>query len=343
MPHYRQISVLLGVLMIFSACTNYQGAKEDPAVFRHDIEGSALPFTHSNFDTGTDKFTFALFSDLTGGERDGVFEVAIEQLRLLRPELIVNVGDLIDGGTEDRVQLAREWDSFDRRARRARAPVFYAGGNHDLTNTVMHEVWEQRYGRSYYHFIYKDVLFLVLDTEDNPPEMQQYIYEIRSEAIELYDSEGLEAYLKTEYAQLEERKSGRIGVQQAAYFRQVLAEYPDVRWTFLMMHKPAWERPDEEHFSAIETALSGQPYTVFYGHLHSYLHQQRHGQDYIRLGTTGGLHGAGDPMAIDHVTLVTVSGAGTDIANLRMSGIFDRTGKVPLNGDQICLEECRKQ
>ena len=109
------------------------------------------------------------------------------------------------------------------------------------------------------------------------------------------------------------------------------------------MHKPAWERPDEENFSRIEHALAGQAYTVFYGHVHSYLHQQRHGRDYIRLGTTGGSHAPGNPMAIDHVSLVTVSEGGVDIANLRMSGIFDKTGKVPLNGDEICLEKCAKK
>ena len=45
---------------------------------------------------------------------------------------------------------------------------------------------------------------------------------------------------------------------------------------------------------------------------------------------------------IDHVTLVTVSGDGVDIANLRMSGIFDKTGKIPLNGEKLCFEiaEC---
>jgi hypothetical protein len=32
-----------------------------------------------------------------------------------------------------------------------------------------------------------------------------------------------------------------------------------------------------------------------------------------------------------------------DIANLRMSGIFDKTGKIPLNGEDICLEGCSEQ
>ena len=47
---------------------------------------------------------------------------------------------------------------------------------------------------------------------------------------------------------------------------------------------------------------------------------------------------------MDHVTLVTVSAQGVDIANLRMSGIFDKTGRIPLNGEDLCFEaaECGK-
>ena len=49
------------------------------------------------------------------------------------------------------------------------------------------------------------------------------------------------------------------------------------------------------------------------------------------------------PMSIDHVTLVTVDDKGVDIANLRMSGIFDKTGHIPLGGDDVCFERaaCR--
>jgi predicted phosphodiesterase len=335
---YRQIPMLVGVLIWISACTASPQTEQEAPIFRHDVAGQARPWTHSTFDNDPDKFTFALFSDLTGGERDGVFVVAVEQLRLLRPELIVNVGDLIEGGTENREQLAREWESFDQRANRSRAPVFYVGGNHDLTNPVMWEVWEARYGKRYYHFLYKGVLFLVLDTEDNPPEDQQRIHEIRLESLRVIKAEGWGAFESTRYAHLEERKSGRISAEQAAYFRRVIARYPDVRWTFLLMHKPAWERPQEEHFSSIETALAGQPYTVFHGHEHSYKYLLRHGQDYIRLSTTGGVQNPEKQMALDHVTLVTVSAEGVDVANIRMSGLFDKTGKIPLNGDELCFE-----
>ena len=336
----RQLPILIGVLIFFSACAVHTGTKPESPVFKHDITGTAVPWTHTRFDNESSKFTFALFSDLTGGERDGIFEVAVEQLQLLRPELIIGVGDLIEGGGTDHQELAREWDSFDERAERSRAPVFYVGGNHDLTNPDMWEVWEERYGKRYYYFVYKDVLFLVLDTEDNSTGFQQYTHEIRLEALKLVESEGWGVLPQTEYGQLEELKTGRIGKEQAAYFRNVIAKHPQVRWTFMLMHKPAWLRPDEENFSTIEAALSGRPYTVFHGHEHSYLHEQRHGRDYIRLGTTGGVHLTGKAMSVDHVTLVTVSEEGSDIANIRMSGIFDKTGKIPLNGDEYCLEAC---
>ena len=91
--------------------------------------------------------------------------MAVKQLRLLRPELIVNVGDLIEGGDADREQLNLQWDTFDERANRARAPVFYVGGNHDLTGVELRQIWDERYGKNYYHFIYRNVLCLVTVSE----------------------------------------------------------------------------------------------------------------------------------------------------------------------------------
>jgi hypothetical protein len=42
---------------------------------------------------------------------------------------------------------------------------------------------------------------------------------------------------------------------------------------------------------------------------------------------------------MDHVTLVTVDDAGVDISNLLLSGILDKTGKIPLNGEELCFEK----
>jgi hypothetical protein len=339
--HSKIPTTALACVLLTACAAAGPQADEPGAVFRHGVEGAVRPWTHERFDAAPGKFTFAVFADLTGGERPGVFDVAVEQLRLLRPELIVSVGDLIEGGTTDRAELAREWDAFDVRADRAHAPVFRLGGNHDLTNPVMWDVWAERYGPRYYHFVYRDVLFLMLDTEDNDPDVQWQADAIRNAAMARIDSEGWDVLPETAYGRLEERRTGRIGAAQAAYFRGVIERHAAVRHTFVLLHKPAWERPGEEHFATLEAALADRPYTVFYGHEHNYQYEVRHGRDYIGLGTTGGVQNPGKPMAVDHVTLVTVAPGSVDIANLKLSGIFGRDGRIPRDGETLCFEARR--
>ena len=45
--------------------------------------------------------------------------------------------------------------------------------------------------------------------------------------------------------------------------------------------------------------------------------------------------------SMDHVTLVTVEDDGVDIANLLLEGILDKTGHIPLNGDELCFESTK--
>jgi len=127
-----QFLVLSALVWVVQGCSSLPIPSSNP-VFRHDVPGEVLPWTNENFDSVDDKFTFAVFSDLTGDEREHVFEIAVAQLALLRPELIINVGDLIEGGTKDLGEIDGQWNSFDDRAERATAPIFYVGGNHDLT------------------------------------------------------------------------------------------------------------------------------------------------------------------------------------------------------------------
>lgn len=312
---------------------------KEKTVFKHEITAEVKPWTHQQFDNSSEKFTFAIFSDLTGSERPEIFRVAVSQLNLLRPDMIINVGDLIEGGHQNLEELNAQWDSFDERADKARAPVFYVGGNHDLTNDEMWKVWDQRYGKRYYHFVYKNVLFLVLNTEDNTLERMQEIFEARAKAVELVKIEGWEVFPETEYAKMPEQKAGNISKEQSAYFQEVIKANPDVLHTFLFMHKAAWKKEGEQNFAAIESALSNQPYTLFNGHVHAYEYEQRHGRDYIRLATTGGVQLPEAGRSMDHVTLVTVDKDGVDIANVLMAGILDKTGHIPLDGDTLCFEK----
>lgn len=309
--------------------------------FFHDMNTVSTPWTHERFDNNSNKFTFAIISDLWGGERPGVIDVAIEQVNLLRPEFIMSVGDLIDGGTEDTLNLKEEWNEFDNKSSKAIAPMFYTGGNHDLTNTTMRDVWEKRHGKRYYHFKYNNVLFLVLDSEDYEDERMQEIYEARAIAIEIMDSNEPAKAIESLYFKMPERRTGEISAEQSKYFEQVIKENSDVRWTFLFMHKPVWMRDDSSGLNTIETALGIMPYTVINGHFHVYNHTERKGKDYITLATTGGAQNDKSDMAFDHFTMVTMTDDGPSIASLRLDGVLDKYGAIPLNGDTLCFQASR--
>ena len=331
------IPVVCGLLL--AGCGSPPG-NSDTLEFALPGTGAVLPWTDAPFDAADDKFTFAIHADLTGGERDGVFAVAIEQLNMLRPEFIISVGDLIEGA-EDIAELDRQWDSFDERARRARAPVFYVGGNHDRTGQLMQEVWQRRNGPGSYRFRYKDVLFLVFDTEDNSSERMQEIQDARQAALKFAAVDDWDAFNASEYANLPENQGGNITAAQSRYMLDAINANSDVRHTFLFMHKAPWLREDLVAFTEIEDALADRPYTVFHGHVHSYQYQERKGRDYIRLATTGGVFLPETGRSMDHVTLVTVDDDGVDIANLLLEGILDKTGHIPLNGDELCFESTR--
>jgi hypothetical protein len=69
-------------------------------------------------------------------------------------EFGVLTGDIVYAGTEER------WDAVDAAISSIGLPVHFAAGNHDLKNR---ELFENRYGRTYYSFSHGNDLFIVLD------------------------------------------------------------------------------------------------------------------------------------------------------------------------------------
>lgn len=333
------------LLISTTACQQQQETTgtDTPPTFEHNLAGKT-PWISGTVDAAEDKFTFAVISDLNGGERAGVFDVAVAQLNLLRPEFIVSVGDLIDGGTTDRVTFTREFDSFDARAAKLHAPLVRIGGNHDLSHPKMREFWAERYGPRYSHFIYKDVLFLFLDSEDYAEDRMVEIFTARDNAIKLLDAGETEKAQAGPYYQMQERVSGHIGTDQAAYFSKVIKDNPGVRWTFLFMHKPVWMNEDRDAYKEIALALDGRPYTLLNGHFHELQHHERGGRDHIILGTTGGSQNANSTSSFDHLTLVTVDTKEPAIAHIRLDGIMGKTGQIPAGGAALCFEaaKCKK-
>ena len=326
-------------------------------------DAEPTPWTHQRFDDDPSDFTFAIVSDLQGRNRPGVFDVAVESLNLFRPELVMSVGDFIAGYIGERDSIHALWDAFDAKVERLRAPFYRVAGNHDISSPAMRAVWEERYGRRYYHFVYKDVLFLVIDTEDlSDAEFTDFLTR-REIAAGIRDSDPARA--NELYYESREGRFGMVSDEQAVYFERAIAESTDVRWTFLFMHKPAWLDPAGSGVHRIEAALKDRPYVSFNGHWHNYMYYPGDGSGrarHINLGTTGGgtndgqvFHRAvrgyiddnfiGAHGSFDHVTLVTVRDDGPSIVNVRLDGILDETGRIPSADESLCFshEQCTER
>lgn len=239
----------------------------------------------------TDDFQFAIVADRTGGHRPGVFEYAIDKLNLMQPEFVMSVGDLIEGYTEDKDEIYRQWTEFNKFIDKLHAPFFYVPGNHDYKNAVMAQIWKELYGPSYYYFLYKNVLFLCLNTEGS---------------MNGYESGGID---KTQYE----------------FVKMVLEDNTDANWTIVFMHQPLWLSEDAGYWNEIENILQKRKHTVFAGHIHQYMKYERNNGKYFTLASTGGISqmrglNYGE---FDHIVWVTMTEEGPVIANLLLPGIWD--------------------
>lgn len=180
----------------------------------------AIPTIRAADSSSDDTLRFAIICDRTGGMRSGVFERAVEKINSLDPEFVMSVGDLIDGYTESPIVWTAQWDELDAIIKNFKAPFHAVVGNHDISNPKMREAWVQRRGATHYAFVRKDVLFLVLDSED--------------------------------------LSGGGFGAGQIAFARNAIAEHANVRWTFVFFHRPLWLQENEGGFDQIADALTAR-------------------------------------------------------------------------------------
>ncbi|MFM7148369.1 MAG: metallophosphoesterase family protein [Gemmataceae bacterium] len=248
------------------------------------------PVTHLRMNNDADNFQFAIVSDRTGGHRARVFSRAMDQLNLLQPELVLSVGDLIEGYSRDKKQADSQWREFQNYTSRLHMPFFYVPGNHDISNPMMASLWKDKFGRSYYHFVYRNTLFLALNTEDPPG-----------------------------------KEAGSISETQLKWLEDTLKANAAVRWTLVFLHKPMWlvENTESNGWAEVEKRLQGRSYTVFAGHVHRYQKFTRNKMAHYMLGTTGGDSKLRGPETgeVDHIVWVTMKKDGPLVANLLLDGI----------------------
>jgi hypothetical protein len=272
------------------------------ADFQHELSG-VKPWTSEQFLDDPQEFHFAVIPDRTGGERKGFFGKAMDSLNLLRPEFVMSVGDLVDGGGVPEPVLRAQWSELESFIARLQMPFFYVVGNHDIWTgfsgmTPAREtaitLWKERHGENpYYSFMYNGCLFVCLNS------METANYFPPREAL------------------------SESPLEWAA---QQFEKHPEARWRFIFMHKPLdWT---SDRWLKFERRILKYDYTVFCGDWHNHCKAVRNGKNYYMIGTAGGTFDRGvtrDDLRygiMDSVTWVTMTKKGPVVANLALSGIY---------------------
>ena len=337
--------MLIGTLSLAGCATSASGPavnhypeQQVAPVFSYDSTEltTAKPWTSEDFRNDPRNFQFAIIGDRTGGANvQGTFELAVGQLNLLQPEFVINVGDIIEGYTEDKAELNAMWEEADAMTAQLQMPFFHTMGNHDVSNAASKEVWLARHGVGHYYFRYHNALFMVLNSEDGSrPEPPAHM----KESIELYNrlqvedpaeaQRMLSEFMKDEAVVAGLSKPVEFPDQQMAWIERTLADNVDVRWTFVFTHEPCWENPSPS-FEQIQDLLSKRPYTWFAGHLHYYDYDNIDGVEYITMGPAGASWHHDGPGNVDHIAWVTMTDTGPQIGNIALKGLFDRRGLDP--------------
>jgi hypothetical protein len=253
----------------------------------------ALPVTALG-DEAAPLFHIAILSDRVGGHVPGVYERVIDEINLLGPDLVVDVGDHIEGYGEDYDLARAEWDTLLPVLGRLKAPLRMTPGNHDIWSDGAEQVYVEKTGRQpYYSFDYMGVHFIILDTG-------------RIESAKEVTGPQMDWLL----ADLEANK----GASQ----------------TFVFFHKPFWEqtlpagKPDPLHDIFVKYGVDA----VFNGHYHVTIGERFDGIDYTVVGSSGAAMSHPDGSVVRgefyQFGWVTVRPDGHDIAIVDLGGIYPR-------------------
>jgi hypothetical protein len=197
-------------------------------------------------EAGTE-FHFVVLGDSQFDDPPG-FNRLIDEVRLLLPAFVIQVGDMIEGYSGNLEQLDDEWRRFKNQVAPL-APIAYlpVPGNHDLYNDNLRsdpriaDLFRNLWGATHYTFHYGNSTFIVLNTDS--PENEN-----------------------------------RIDPAQWQWLEQAL-NTSSAEHIFLFMHRPPRLLVNAD---ALHKLLIRHPVKfVFYGHHHHYHFEERDGIAYV--------------------------------------------------------------
>ncbi len=259
-----------------------------------------------------ESFHFTIFGDRTGGPAEGVkvLAQAVADTNALGPDLVMTVGDLIEGYNQTADWLP-EMEEYRSTMSDLSMPWFPVAGNHDVywrgsdRPAGEHEAnYEEHFGPLWYAFEHKGSWFVVLYSDEGDPEAgDKSIHEARCQ---------------------------QMSEEQFAWLDRTLQEAAGADHVFVFLHHPRWLGGDSygEHWNPVHDRLvsAGNVTAVFAGHIHHMRYEgARDGIEYFTLATTGGSLSRDLPEVgfLHHFHVVTVRQGGIDVAAVPVGQVFD--------------------
>src|SRR5262245_57503224 len=274
-----------------------------------------------------DAFGFVVFGDRTGGPPEGiaVLQQAVKDTNLLDPDLVMTVGDLVNGynGQEQWQQQAAEYKAA---MAGLRMPWFPVAGNHDIywrgdgMPAGEHERdFETTFGPLWYAFAHKQCWFIVLYSDESDP--------------------------KTGKKDFNDPGCQQISDAQFTWLAATLQRAKAARHVFVFLHHPRWitDRYPGADWERVHKLLvqAGNVHAVFAGHIHRMRFDgTRDGIQYFTVASVGAFLEMEAPPAgfLHEFHVVTVRPEGIQVAALPVGTVMDPkaiTGEISEDTDLV--------